>query len=245
MIAGDDDRYEEIVTQIGAANSLAQMQDLAAGICKAYHLANIAYHAVYLPGAQIFNPILVLTYESEWIERYKNNDYFKIDPVVVSGTKGFLPLDWAHLDRDNHVARDFFAEADRFAVGRQGMTWPVRGAGGERALFTITANMSVPEWEERRVSYKREFQMIAHYMHDRIVEISGYRDAKPKPSLSRREIACLELAAQGATPKQTGAKLKISDRAVRLFLSSACTKLDCANTHQAIARMVSLEILRP
>lgn len=244
MIAGDDDRYEEIVTQIGAANSLAQMQDVAASICKVYHLTNIAYHAVYLPGAQIFNPILVLTYEPEWIERYKNNDYFKIDPVVVSGTKGFLPLDWAHLDRDNHVARDFFAEADRFAVGRQGMTWPVRGAGGERALFTITANMSGAECEKRRVSYKREFQMIAHYMHDQIVEISGYRDAKPKPSLSRREIACLELAAQGATPKQTGAKLKISNRAVRLFLSSACTKLDCANTQQAIAKMVLLEMLR-
>lgn len=244
MIA-DDDRYEDVVTQIVAARTLAEMRAVALCLCKTYHLANIAYHAVYLPGAQIFNPILVLTYEPEWIARYKSNDYFKIDPVVVSGTKGFLPLDWAHLDRDHHVARDFFAEAERFAVGRQGMTWPVRGAGGERALFTITANMSASEWEERRVSYKREFQMIAHYMHDRIVEISGYRDAKPKPSLSRREIACLELAAQGATSKQTGARLKISDRAVRLFLSSACTKLDCANTHQAIARMVSLEILRP
>ena len=241
----DDDRYEDVVTQIVAARTLVEMRAVTLCICKTYHLANIAYHAVYLPGAQIFNPILVLTYESEWIERYKNNDYFKIDPVVLSGTKGFLPLDWAHLDRDHHVARDFFSEADRFSVGRQGMTWPVRGAGGERALFTITTNMSTAEWEERRVSYKREFQMIAHYMHDRIVEISGYRDAKPKPSLSRREIACLELAAQGATSKQTGARLKISDRAVRLFLSSACTKLDCANTHQAIARMVSLEILRP
>ncbi|MDE8346721.1 MAG: LuxR family transcriptional regulator [Acidocella sp.] len=245
MIAGKDDRYEEVVTQIGAANSLADMQGLAVSICKAYNLANIAYHALYLPGAQAFNPILVLTYEPEWIERYKNNDYFKIDPVVVSGARGFLPLDWAHLDRDSSVARNFFAEADRYGVGRQGMTWPVRGAGGERALFTITANMSAPEWEERQIACKREFQMIAHYVHDRIVEISGYREAEPKPTLSRREIACLESAAQGATPKQTAARLKISDRAVRLFLSSACTKLDCATTHQAIARMVSLEMLRP
>ena len=245
MIAGDDDRYEEVVTQIGAANSLAEIQNVVARIRKIYHLANIAYHALYIPGVKVFNPILVLTYQPEWVERYKNRDYFKIDPVVVSGTKGFLPLDWADLDRDNRVARDFFAEADRFAVGRQGMTWPVRGTGGERALFTITANMSAREWEERRIAYKREFQMIAHYMHDRIVKIFGYRDVKPTPSLSRREITCLELAAQGATSKQTGALLKISDRAVRLFLSSACTKLECANTHQAIARMVSLEILRP
>ena len=84
----------------------------------------------------------VLTYDPGWIARYKDNDYFKIDPVVICGTKSFLPLDWSHLDRESAVARGFFAEADRFDVGRQGITLPVRGAGGERALFTITANMS-------------------------------------------------------------------------------------------------------
>jgi hypothetical protein len=67
MIADGEDRYEEVVTQIGAANSLEQMQDVAAGISKAYHLANIAYHAVYLPGAQIFNPILVPPRYLVWV----------------------------------------------------------------------------------------------------------------------------------------------------------------------------------
>ena len=83
MIFERDDRYEEIVTKIGAAGGLAAMQELAASICKAYHLANIAYHALYIPGAKVFNPILVLTYDPNWIERYKSNDYFKIDPVVA------------------------------------------------------------------------------------------------------------------------------------------------------------------
>jgi len=75
MIVGRDDRYEEIVGWISAAGSLAAMQELAASICKAYHLANIAYHACYIPGAKAFNPILVLTYDPSWIERYKSNDY--------------------------------------------------------------------------------------------------------------------------------------------------------------------------
>ncbi|MFT2095112.1 helix-turn-helix transcriptional regulator [Acidiphilium multivorum] len=245
MFVGKDDRYEEIVTQIGAATSLAAMQELAAGICKAYHLANMAYHALYIPGAKAFNPILVLTYDPDWIARYKSNDYFKIDPVVACGTKSFLPLDWSHLDRESAVARDFFAEANRFDVGRQGMTLPVRGAGGERALLTITANMPPAEWEGRRIAYMKEFQMIAHYMHDRIVELSGYRQAAPKPILSAREMECLELAARGAAAKQIAGRLQISDRAVRLFLSSACAKLRCANVHQAVAKMVTLEMLRP
>jgi DNA-binding CsgD family transcriptional regulator len=245
MIADNDDCYEEIVKQIGQAESPAAMQKIAGNICNAYNLANIAYHALYIPGAKVFNPILVLTYDPDWIARYTSNDYFKIDPVVVCGTKSFLPLDWAHLDRESVVARGFFTEADRFGVGRQGITLPVRGAAGERALFTITANMSAREWDQRRIGYMREFQMIAHYMHDRIVELSGYRDDKPRPVLSAREMACLELAAQGAAVKQIAGRLGISDRAVRLFFNSACAKLDCATIHQAVAKTVSLEMLRP
>lgn len=245
MIADNDDCYEEIVRQIGEAKSLAAMQKIARNICNVYNLANIAYHALYIPGAKVFNPILLLTYDSGWITRYKDNDYFKIDPVVVCGTKSFLPLDWSRLDRESAVARGFFAEADRFDVGRQGITLPVRGAGGERALFTITANMSAREWDKRRVGYMKEFQMIAHYMHDRIVELSGYRDAKPRPVLSAREMTCLEFAAQGAAVKQIAGRLRITDRAVRLFLTSACAKLDCATIHQAVAKTVSLEMLSP
>lgn len=245
MIAESDDGYEEIVTQINEAASLAAMREIAVSICKAYHLANIAYHALYIPGAKMFSPILVLTYDADWIARYIDNNYFKIDPVVVSGTKSFLPLDWARLDRENTVARGFFAEADRFNVGRQGITLPVRGADGERALFTITANMSASEWDQRRVGYMREFQMIAHYMHDRIAELSGYRGGKPKTALSPREMTCLESAARGATAKQIAASLGITDRAVRLFLTSGCAKLDCVTIPQAVAKTVSLEMLRP
>ena len=245
MSIGRDDRYEDIIGKICEVESLAEMQGLAASICRSYQLANIAYHALYIPGAKIFNPILVLTYDPNWIKRYKEKDYFKIDPVVISGANGFLPLDWSELDRDNGVAEKFFAEAERYDVGRQGITLPIRGACGERALFTITANMSAQEWEARRVSYMKEFQLIAHYMHNRIVELSGHREGVPKPTLSGREMTCISSVARGATVKQIAADQQISDRAVRLYLTSACAKLACSNVHQAIAKMVTLEMLRP
>jgi DNA-binding CsgD family transcriptional regulator len=245
MIADDDDCFAEIVMKIDEASSLAAMQKIFSNICKVYDLANIAYHALYIPGAKVYNPILVLTYDPGWIARYKDNDYFKIDPVVVSGTKGFLPLDWAHLDHESVVARNFFAEADRYNVGRQGITLPVRAAAGERALFTITANMTEREWDKRRVGYMKEFQMIAHYVHDRVIKLSGYREAERKQILSPREMTCLEYAAQGSTVKQIADRLRITDRTVRLYLTSGCAKLNCATIPQAVAKTVSREMLRP
>jgi hypothetical protein len=41
----DDGRSEEILKQIDAAVNLTAMKALAASMCRAYHLANIAYHA--------------------------------------------------------------------------------------------------------------------------------------------------------------------------------------------------------
>jgi hypothetical protein len=97
MIAGSDDGYEEIATQISEAASLAVMQKIVDNICKFYHLANMAYHAVYNPGAKMFNPILALTKDPGWVARYKDNDNFKIDRVVVPITKNFFAVKMSGL----------------------------------------------------------------------------------------------------------------------------------------------------
>jgi DNA-binding CsgD family transcriptional regulator len=238
-------RYNEIIERISAADRLSCLQDLIVDMCRAYQLANIAYHAVYIPTAKTLNPILILTYDPAWVLRYKKHDYFKIDPVVVSGIKGSLPLDWSFVDHETKTARGFFCEADRFGVGRQGVTLPVRAARGERALFTVTSNMSDREWEGHRIEYMREFQIISHYFHDRAVRLAGYRAPIDELRLSAREMKCVELTAQGLTPKQIAALLGITDRMVRMYLQSACTRIGCASMHQAIAKLVSLEVINP
>jgi DNA-binding CsgD family transcriptional regulator len=245
MINENSYRFLDTVNQISMSGSLERLNELSIDICKSYDLANIVYHALYVPGSASFNPILIPTYDPEWVRKYINNDYFKIDPVVNSGKRGFLPLDWSTLDRETNGARNFFVEADRYGVGRQGVTMPIRGPGGERALFTITSNLPETEWKKYRPTYIREFQIIAHYFHDRAVQLCGHRVTVGLPSLSPREMECLQLTADGLAPKRVAGRLKISDSAVRLYLRSACRKLGCASIHQAVAKMVTLELIYP
>jgi DNA-binding CsgD family transcriptional regulator len=245
MVTEKDFRFLDIVNQIVASESVDELSAISFEMCEAYGLANIVYRAVHLPQSDSFNPILIPTYDPEWIERYIGNDYFRIDPVVNSGMKGFLPLDWSNVDRESGAAREFFIEADRYGVGRQGVTLPIRGPHGERALFTITSNLSWAEWDKNRLVYMKEFQVIAHYFHDRVVQVSGYRTSIDGPLLSPREMECLELTAAGLVPKRVAAQLNISGSAVRLYLRSACRKLGCASVHQAIAKMITLELLHP
>ena len=238
-------RFLDTVNKLTASQSVSELSEIIHDICTTYGLANAVYHALYIPGSSTFNPILIPTYDPEWIRRYINNDYFQIDPVVNSGKRGFLPLDWSTVDRESNRSISFFKEADRYGVGRQGISMPVRGPAGERALFTITSNLPEVEWKRYRFNYIKEFQTISHYFHDRVMQLSGYRIATGNLTLSPREMECLALTADGLVPKRVATRLKISDSAVRLYLRSAVRKLGCASIHQAVAKMVTLELIHP
>ena len=236
-------QIEEAFNSIFDAENLDDLRKIMGDLCEPLGLANIVYHAVRLPKTDALHPMLLLTYEPEWVQRYIERDYFKIDPVVVHGRRGFLPVDWSEVDRETAGARRFFAEADGFGVGRQGLTMPIRGPGGERALFTVTANISEVEWQKRRFAYMRSFQLMGHFFHDRAVQLGGFRLADRSPELSRREKECLQAIARGKAPKQIASDLRLSTSAVQLYLQSARQKLGCKSIAEAAVISHRFELL--
>jgi DNA-binding CsgD family transcriptional regulator len=236
--------FEETCEKIARTTTLEDLTAVLADIRNDYGLAHIVYHAVHLPRTEKPNPILLLTYDPEWVRRYTARDYFRIDPVVQRGCDEFLPLDWTDLDQVSAETRLFFREADRFGVGRNGMTLPIRGPGGERALLSITSNASPDAWNKSRLIYMREFMLIAHFLHDRAVRLTALRAPGIKRHLSARERETLQLAARGFAPKQIAADLHVSPTAVRLYLQGARSKLECATLTQGIIKAVSLDIIQ-
>jgi DNA-binding CsgD family transcriptional regulator len=206
-------------------------------------LAHLVYHAVHIPASDKRNPLLLLTYDDAWVKRYVERDYFRIDPVVIAGSKGFLPIDWMTVDRDTTQAQHFFAEADRYGVGRHGFTVPIRGPLGERALFTLTTNETDEHWYRWRFTYLKDFRLLADYFHDRAMRLSGLREAEVMRSLSPREKQCLEGLLRGQTPGQLAAILGISGSAVHANLRTARQKLECSTVEQAIAKAIQFEII--
>lgn len=239
----DQLRFEAVLEQISQASSLLDMSTELANIRDHYGLANVVYHAVQIPKSNQRNPILLLTYDPEWVSRYAERDYLDIDPVVMSGRKGFLPFDWQEVDWTSRDARYFFAEADHYGVGRNGLSLPIRGANGERAIFTLTSNANERDWKILRRTCLRDFQMIGHYLHDRSVQIAGLRPHLPARPPSRRELQCLEAFSRGSPPKRIAANLGISESAVRLYLHSIRRKLECTTVVQAVAVALNLDLI--
>jgi len=208
-----------------------------------YGVANIAFHLVRPPQLTERKPALMVTYNQQWVDRYIEQDYFRIDPIVLTGVAGFLPLDWESVNRSNERMRRLFAEAESYGVGNCGLTVPIRGAGHDRSLVTMTTFETANDWERRRLALLRDLHILAYFIHDRYLTLSDLRSPLTRPRLSRREVQCIEAIARGRAPKQIAYDLDLSISAVRLYICSAKVKLGASNTYQAIARAVQDQLV--
>jgi DNA-binding CsgD family transcriptional regulator len=205
-------------------------------------------HLVFLlvkPASRLnTEPLFCATYPEEWTSLYLRNNYLESDPVVQFSQTGFLPYDWSGIDRTSETVRAFFNEANAFGVGVNGLTVPIRGPGGERSLFSATSNLLGKEWRTLRTSSKTDFLVLSHFLHEKVLTVSGLRKDIAYRTLSKREQQCLQLLASGIVPKRIASQLQLSESAVRLYLRSGRGKLNARTLYQAIAKASFLEIIQ-
>lgn len=240
----DQGVFRYALDTICEAKTQRQLNRLLFELRDHYQLANIVYHAARIEGLSRKNPILLLTYDPQWIQEYTTRDLFEIDPVVVEGRQSRLPLDWNDVDRNTSQARKFFKQADSFGVGRQGYTMPIRTQEGDVALFTFTSNVKDEEWKIFRAKRKGELLFIGQYFHEKAIEIGGYRNALERPRLTPQELKCLQYLVYGHTPKAIARITDLSIATVRLHLNNARLKLSAATQHEAVATAVKLQLVK-
>jgi DNA-binding CsgD family transcriptional regulator len=216
--------------------------ELLSQIARKFDLRHVAYLGLNLPNTRPHEPYIITTYSDQWVQRYQSENYVTIDPVINDGLSGVLPLDWNDVRDKSKKVRSFFAEAEQFGVARQGLSFPIRGAHGEAAMFSINADVSDRDWEHEKLRLLRECQILAFHFHTRILEdlgISLPEDTRLYP----RERECLIWASAGKSAADTATILGISERTVRYYLENARVKLGTVNTVQTVAKAIRLRLI--
>ncbi len=239
-----DDSFELSVSEIEAIRSMDELRPFVSRLLERYGLRHAVYLAVALPDRVEPHPVLVSTYPAHWTERYIDQDYLSIDPVVGAAATSLLPFDWSELSHRGIRVKQMFDEAEELGIGRHGLSFPVRGPLGDHALFSVTSDAATGEWLRLRSSYMRDMQMIAHFVHGKVLEFERGESPPIKP-LSAREREVLGWAARGLNNDQIAFKLNISERVVRAYFESARHKLNCVNRSHVLARAVSLRLVGP
>lgn len=226
------------ITRLEQGHELLQKAILDMG------LSNVAYFAVNLPGRHAGSALYSATYAPEWQKHYQQEGYVHIDPVVSAGLAGVLPIDWQDIDRSNKVVQRFFCEAQDFAIGSQGLSFPIRGRHHEFALFSVSSDADPVAWAKQKSHIIQKLMLLSYHFHDWTIRTSGvYDDSSLLDRLTTREKDCLRWRALGKSDWDIGKLLTISERTVKFHLENARAKLGAANTTHAVTKAVSLGLI--
>ena len=226
---------EEVLAPLEQADTLEGINEAIFKLREHFGVENMVYHWVDSAGEQYGYG----TYSLEWATRYQEQNYIRVDPVVVGCYQRFHPVDWKRLDWSSKAARAFQAEAAEHGVGNQGYSIPIRGPNGQFALFTVNSTCNDTEWEEFTEEHRRELILIAHFFNQKALELEPNKTPEQAQSLSPREIDAMTLLAIGYSRAQVAETLSISEHTLRVYIESARFKLGAANTTHAVARALS------
>lgn len=245
--------------------SLGNYADIIEAVRATYDVDHVTYYAVSLgldardrPGASVeeFDDVeglilrtgrklAAMSFSVDWLKWYRDAGYQESDPVLQNAAASFDPVNWTDIDWSRSDRKMFRSEAADFGVGRQGYTIPVRGPGGQLALFTINKNCSENDWAALLAEHRTDFLLLAHFTHQRILRLAGLEHTHPTRPLSNRERDAMRLIADGLSRGKASEKLGISENTFRVYIDSARHKLGALNIPHAIALAAHRGLIPP
>jgi len=213
------------------ASALSDLQPIIEDLRDGFCVDHMVYHWVNAKGAKLG----VGTYSAKWVERYIDQGYLRIDPVIIGCAQHFHPVDWKNLDWTTKAARQFQRDAIDNGVGNQGMSIPIRGPQGQYALFSVSHNCSDDQWSAFISNNRRNLILLAHYFNKKVLEIESDRIGETRAHLSPRENEALTLLALGYNRAQVAQTMAISEHTLRAYIESGRHKLGAMNTVHAVA----------
>lgn len=226
---------EQILEALEQADTLDALQVASEAVRDYYDIAHVVYHWVDSAGDQYGCG----TYPDVWRQRYLEQNYLRIDPVIMGCYQRFHPVDWKRLDWSSKAARQFQKESIEYGVGNQGFSVPIRGPNGQFALFTANNICDDVLWSAFTEENRRTLILIAHYFNEKALEFEPTRSPDSGQALSPREVDAMTLLAIGYSRAQVANTLSISEHTLRVYIESARFKLGALNTTHAVARALS------
>lgn len=212
-------------------------------MCTQFGWANATFFGSGMTEPETPEDILITTYEQGWVDRYMEQEYKFIDPVVSQGAQSLLPLDWSTIKQDTPELRAFFGEAKELGVGRSGLTVAVRGVNGESSLFSVNSSESGEKWKLQRDEMVADLTYFAHLFHGVVWDQQNPNHQRKVAKLTRREQDVLRWAARGKTAWETAKILNLTEKTVAFYLSNITAKLKVATKTQAVAVAITQRLL--
>jgi DNA-binding CsgD family transcriptional regulator len=163
----------------------------------------------------------------------KAASYRSAEPLARMAIDGPCPIWWAGDDASPRLcpeARGWAREVPAPFEGQAGIAFPVSLECGRSGLFVFTGDDIELDIESLCEMHSRCFTLFAE-----VVRLRFQSGAKTQ-QLSKREVECLRLTADGLTSEDIASALGLSVHTANQYLSNTAHKLNAVNRVHAVAK---------
>jgi DNA-binding CsgD family transcriptional regulator len=241
-VVDDVNPLSTMCSRLTTARSQERLFEMVKSTLTEFGADHFLYRIIEIPRTKNRVPVIHSSYPPHITKRY-SEACTVADPVLWACSKSRLPIVW-----DDRVSGECFGYGTGIKV--HGLSFPIRGPAREFAIFSAISSAS----NDRLLhQYIPDLLLLAHTVHAQVLALAGVEEntlqarkvAHEPPRISRRELQCLSLAADGLQNKQIAAQLGISERVVRAYFDSARVKLECENRTHVVSRAVALNLIAP
>lgn len=159
------------------------------------------------------------------------------EAIVRHARTSTLPCWWGHDDAPPVAAFSLLPMARRvpdLSPDSPGIAFPVSAERGQCGLFVFLGPAIAIDEDLCLDVHSRCFALFAAAM------LLKPGNTAKTPTISKRELECLRLSANGMTSEQIATALKLSVHTTNQYLSNSTQKLDAANRTHAVAKALKL-----
>lgn len=186
--------------------------------------------------------LLVPTFPRDWMDRYLDQGYVDVDPVIHRLECDLSPFRWSEAAvfiRGEHgtLAQRMFGEAGEFKL-KDGVAVPMITLDGAIAAVSLGG-----EFVELPPAARAMIAMISTFAVARAIDLRDRDRKRIRAKLTPREIECLKWAADGKSEWEISVILNVSEHTADKHLANAHRKLGAANRAHAVAQALRWGLL--
>ena len=235
----------DFITSMKSAESADAILNELKLVVDFFGLDCFAVSGIPLPGERIDPYFLLDAWPEGWFERYVQQNYVHVDPVIYHSKMSDDAFVWSEvlggraLDRR---AKQLMNEATEFRM-LDGFSVPLHTVGGMQAIVTFGAEKLDLSSEARGILH-----MVSIYAHNRLrammTETRAPGRKPPLQAVTAVERDVIRWCAEGKTNWEIGQILGRSEKTVQHEIHNAQKKLNCVNRTQLIAEAIRFGIIR-
>lgn len=237
MTEFDAQRFLLSVTECDNTRDLFASCFAALGV---FGVDRLSYHHHPPVGALDYQPdstIVAHGFPEHWVQTYKSNRYYFIDPILKSARSATEPFWWSDLRKSKTLrpTESDYLTALFNAVPGDGLAVPVYGPNGRNGYCGLgfsTGKLSLSDAEIARL------QLICIEGHLRYCKLTDKE--RERIGLSPREIETVRLMAKGLTNSDIADEMGVKLSTVRTNVQRLFDKLDVHDRTTATLRALSL-----